>query len=100
MRGGAIEIETGSNRNAQIYENVKKSVEKFGFVRFVVADDVTYNAVLQQAAKYRFEIGKEFKLDIIIFNDKKCLSNSSEDVYYNRKSIYLFIFFNLKRLRR
>jgi len=61
---GPIEIETGSNRNDQIYENVRKSVEKFGFARFVVADEVTYNAVLQQAAKYKFKSGKELKLRI------------------------------------
>jgi DNA-binding MarR family transcriptional regulator len=48
---GPIEIETGSNRNDQIYENIKKSVEEFGFARFVVVDEITFNAVLQQAAR-------------------------------------------------
>jgi hypothetical protein len=63
---GPIEIETGSNRNDQIYENIRKSVEEFGFARFVVADEVTFNAVLQQAARYRFESGREFELKIKI----------------------------------
>ncbi len=66
---GPIEIETGSNRNDQIYENIKKSVEEFGFARFVVADEVTYNAVLQQAARYRFESECKFELQINTYNN-------------------------------
>jgi|Deesub1362A_J573_1020465.scaffolds.fasta_scaffold00802_12 hypothetical protein len=61
---GPIEIEAGSNRNDQIYENIRKSVEQFGFTRFVVADEITFNAVLQQAARYRFESGREFEIKI------------------------------------
>jgi len=61
---GPIEIETGSNKNEQIYKNIKKSVEEFGFARFVVADEITFNAVLQQAARYRFEGRKGFELKI------------------------------------
>ena len=66
---GPIEIETGSNKNDQIYENIKKSVEKFRFARFVVADEVTYNAVLQQAARYRFESECKFELQINIYDN-------------------------------
>ena len=62
-----IEIETGSNRNDQIYENIKKSVEEFGLARFVVADEVTYNAVLQQVARYRFESRRSFELKIVVY---------------------------------
>jgi len=66
---GPIEVETGSNRNDQIYENIKKSVEEFGFARFVVADEVTFNAVLQQAARYRFEEKRKLRLYIRLFDD-------------------------------
>ena len=71
---GPIEIETGSNRNDQIYENIKKSVEQFGFARFVVADEITFKPVLQQAARYRFESGKRFGLRIC-FNRNKYSEN-------------------------
>ncbi|HDN73717.1 MAG TPA: DUF87 domain-containing protein [Archaeoglobus sp.] len=64
---GPIEIETGSNKNEQIYKNIKKCVEQFGFARFVVADEITFNAVLQQAAKYRFEEGRKFKMHITTY---------------------------------
>ncbi|WP_456329492.1 helicase HerA domain-containing protein [Archaeoglobus sp.] len=66
---GPIEIETGSNRNDQIYENIKKSVEEFGFARFVVADEITFNAVLQQAAKYKFEERKKVIVQLSVFNN-------------------------------
>ncbi len=68
---GPIEIETGSNRNDQIYENIRKSVQEFGFARFVVADEVTFNAVLQQAARYRFEERKETVVWLSLFNKGK-----------------------------
>lgn len=77
---GPIEIETGSNRNDQIYENVRKSVEEFGFARFVVADEITFNAALQQAARYRFDVRKKFNIKILVFleiSDK--ISNYSRD---------------------
>ena len=70
VEDGPIEIETGSNRNDQIYENIKKSVEEFGFARFVVADEVTYNAVLQQAARYRFESRREFEIKVALYESK------------------------------
>jgi len=34
---------------------------------FVVADEVTYNAVLQQAARYKFESGRSFELKIVVY---------------------------------
>ena len=72
---GPIEIETGSNKNEQIYKNIKKCVEQFGFAKFVVADEITFNAVLQQAARYRFEERKGFELRIAIFQQlsRDCL---------------------------
>lgn len=77
---GPIEIETGSNRNDQIYENIRKSVEEFGFARFVVADEMTFNAVLQQAARYRFESGERLSLRIRIYSRPN--KNSSFELFY------------------
>jgi DNA-binding MarR family transcriptional regulator len=65
----AIEIETGSNNNKQIYTNVQKSVEELGKAGFIAADDIIYYAILQQAAKYHFDSKKDFILSIALFND-------------------------------
>jgi len=77
---GPVEIETGSNRNDQIYENIRKSIEEFGLAKFVVADEITYNAVLQQAAKYRFESGERFSLRICIHGRPN--KNSNFELFY------------------
>lgn len=81
---GPIEIETGSNRNDQIYENIKKSVEEFGFARFVVADEVTFNAVLQQAARYRFDIRKKFNIEILIFPENSDKTNNQSKKFFDK----------------
>lgn len=61
---GPIEIETGTNNNRQIYENIKKSVERFGFARFVVTNRLTKNSLLQIAGLLKFSENKEFRLII------------------------------------
>jgi hypothetical protein len=53
----AIEVETGSNDDEQILENVKKSLDFQGEARFVAVDEVTYNRVLQVCAQVAFDAG-------------------------------------------
>lgn len=65
----AIEIETGSNNNRQIYENIKKSIEAFGKANFIVSEQRVYNAVLQQAARHSFNTKQSFKLKISLYED-------------------------------
>jgi len=64
----AIELETGSNNSGQIYTNVQKSVEEIGTAQFVVADDIVYYAVLQQAGRYHYDAKRDFTLKIALFD--------------------------------
>jgi DNA-binding MarR family transcriptional regulator len=63
----AVEIETGSNNNQQIYTHVEKSVEEYGKTHFIVSCERMYYAVLQQCAKYHFDLKRIFTLKIAIY---------------------------------
>lgn len=63
-RPRAIEIETGSNSNAQLLTNVAKSVALQGEASFVVASETAYNRVLQAAARHGFDTRSSFRLNI------------------------------------
>ena len=60
-----VEIETGLNNNFQIFKNIFKNLGKYLTILFVVPNNITQNAVLQQAAKIRFKyFGKSFTIMI------------------------------------
>ena len=65
----AIEIETGSSNNKQIYTNIEKSIDEFGFAYFIVSEQRMYYAVLQLCGKYQFDSKKQFNLHMSLFND-------------------------------
>lgn len=50
----AIEVETGSNNDVQILENLTKSIELQGEGRFVAADESTVNRIVQIAVRYAY----------------------------------------------
>lgn len=50
----AIEVETGSNNDAQILENLSKSFELQGEGRFVAVDDPTANRIVQIAVRHAY----------------------------------------------
>lgn len=62
----AVEVETGANNDAQVAENLRKSIELQGEGRFVVADRTIYNRVLQVAAKHSFDSGHGLVLAIAL----------------------------------
>lgn len=64
-----VEIETGSNKAEQQYENARKSVDAFGHARFVVTGATTYNSVLQQGARYSFDSRQGYQLHLISIED-------------------------------
>lgn len=64
----AIEIETGTNRNEQIYKNIQKSIEAFGIANFIAPEQRVYFAVLQQAAKHCYDARDSFILNIALFD--------------------------------
>jgi DNA helicase HerA-like ATPase len=51
----AIEAETGSNHDEQILKNLTKSIEFQGHARFVGADEVARNRILQVAASHAYD---------------------------------------------
>jgi DNA-binding MarR family transcriptional regulator len=65
----AVEIETGSNNNQQLYTNVEKSVEEYGNAHFIVSCERMYYAVLQQCAKHHFDQKQDFTLKIAMYDD-------------------------------
>ncbi|MBI4392859.1 MAG: ATP-binding protein [Euryarchaeota archaeon] len=66
-REKAIEVETGSNRDEQVLENLRKSLELQAEARFVVADDVTMNRVLQAGASHFAQSGEPTTIQVAIF---------------------------------
>ncbi len=64
-----VEISTGSNKYDQVYHNILKCVETFGGVYFVCENEVAYNLVLQQAAKFWFDYRVNFMLYVILYED-------------------------------
>ncbi len=69
LADGAIEIETGTNRNEQIYKNIEKSVQQFGKASFIASEQRVYFAVLQLAAKYCFDTKQSFTLSLALYNE-------------------------------
>ena len=64
----AVEVETGSNNNEQIYINIEKSVEAYGAAYFIVPDRRMYHALLQLCAKHHYNNKRDFRLNIALFD--------------------------------
>lgn len=60
----AIEVESGANNDEQLDKNLAKSIEFQGHGRFVAADQITYNRIVQAAARFAF--GKRSQLTLMI----------------------------------
>lgn len=65
----AVEVETGSNHNAQILENLRKSLEHQDEARFVATDEATYNRVMQVAARHAFDAREPGTLRVALADD-------------------------------
>lgn len=65
----AIEIETGTNQNEQIYKNIEKSVRQFGKANFIASEQRIYFAIIQLAAKYSFDKNEHFILSIALYDE-------------------------------
>lgn len=60
----AVEVETGSNNDAYLAENLSKMLELQGHAQFVAADDRAFNRILQTCARWTFTNGKPLTLRI------------------------------------
>lgn len=69
LADGAIEIETGTNGNAQIYKNIEKSVQQFNKANFIASEQRVYFAILQQAGKYCFDTKQSFILNLALYDE-------------------------------
>lgn len=65
----AIEVETGSNKDEQLRENVSKCIALQGYALFAVADDRTRNRVLQAAARLCFDTRQPIELRVATIDD-------------------------------
>ena len=65
----AVEVETGSNHNAQLLENLKKSLEHQGEAWFVAVDETTLNRVTQVAARHSYDSRGTVTLHVALVED-------------------------------
>ncbi len=69
LADAAIEIETGTNGNEQIYKNIEKSFQRFQKANFIASEQRVYFAILQQAAKYCFDTKQSFTLNLVLYDE-------------------------------
>lgn len=65
----AVEVETGSNNDAQVLENLEKSVDFQGEGQFVVVDEGTYNRVVQIASRHAYKTRERLCLKVAVVED-------------------------------